>query len=79
MSLSETISQLDDNESIRFAKHPMGINVTIKKGDHPKNNKTIFLTFLKKDLEKGSFDYLAFEVDRALSIIRKSTDHHTRK
>ena len=76
MSLSEIIAKLDTNESIKFSSthQSTAIRVVIKKGDHPKNNKThqFFVDTSVIEDHSRAVDVLAFEVDRALQIIRKN-------
>lgn len=75
MSLSEIIENLELNESIYFYSQRTAIRVVIKKGDHPKNNKAYQFFVDRSDIEdpRRAIDVLAFEVDRALQIIRKPT------
>lgn len=70
MTLSEILAQLEHNESVKFSSHLHGMRIVIKKGDHPKNNKTVVVELSRKELEQPSFDTIAFGVARGLSAIR---------
>lgn len=70
-TLSEIIAQLEHNESVKFSSHLHGMRIVIKKGDHPKNNKTVVVELRRKELEQPSIDAITFGVARGLSAIRK--------
>lgn len=72
-SLSKIISQLEYNESIKFTSYPAGVRIVIKKGDHPKNNKTVSVAAIRSDIEKCNTDVIAIEVERALIVIRSAS------
>lgn len=70
MSLSEIISQLELNESVKFTRQLTAIRVVIKKGDHPRNNKTAAIMVDLEAIEQGNIGVLAHEVERTLHNMR---------
>jgi hypothetical protein len=70
MTLSKIISKLERNESVKFVGQVDAIRVVIKKGDHPRNNKTIALSIRRSDIEQCAMDIIELEVDRALKMAR---------
>jgi hypothetical protein len=70
MNLSKIISKLEKNESVKFVGQVDAIRVVVKKGDHPRNNKTIALSIRRSDIEQCAMDVIELEVERALEMIR---------
>lgn len=70
MSLSELISKLELNESIKFSRQATDVRVVIKKGDHAKNNRTECIIFSLKVIELSNIDVLSHEINRTLEVMR---------
>jgi hypothetical protein len=70
VSLSEIISNMEQDESIKFTCEFSAIRCVLQKGEEQATRREVSIMVDPQEVELRHFDVLALEVNRALTAIR---------
>jgi hypothetical protein len=71
VSLSEIISNMEQDESIKFTREFIAIRCVLQKGEEQATRREVSIMVDPQEVELRHFDVLALEVNRAFTAIRK--------
>ena len=71
MSLSEIISNMEQDESIKFTREFIAIRCVLQKGEEQATCREVSIMVDTQAVELCHFDVLALEVNRTFKAIRK--------
>jgi len=71
VSLSEIISNMEQDESIKFTREFIAIRCVLQKGEEQATYREVSIMVDTQSVELCHFDVLALEVNRAFKAIRK--------
>jgi hypothetical protein len=71
VSLSEIISNMEQDESIKFTHEFIAIRCVLQKGEEQATYREVSIMVDTQAVELCHFDVLALEVNRAFKAIRK--------
>jgi hypothetical protein len=71
VSLSEIISNMEQDESIKFTREFIAIRCVLQKGEEQATYREVSIMVDTQSVELCHFDVLALEVNRAFKSIRE--------